>query len=143
MRAVQAEASLETDVARLKEQMRDVGASQQDAYRGVEACNQSVREMEARLDRELAELRSMIKALEAARVEDREHIVEGVKKLVGSSAKSSSTRAERGYEHTVEPGQTLSQIAAAYNVRVDAIVRANNLGNANAIRVGQVLFIPE
>lgn len=48
-----------------------------------------------------------------------------------------------GREHVIESGQTLSQIARAYGVSVKAVVRANNLKDANAIRVGQKLFIPE
>ncbi len=48
-----------------------------------------------------------------------------------------------GYEHVVESGQTLSEIARAYGVRVDAIVQANELPNAALIRAGQTLFIPK
>ena len=149
MRQEQEEANLQTDVQRLKEKMRDVGTAQQDVYRDVEACREAVRSLEMRLDRELSELRTMIKALEDARVRDREQIVEAISKRVGqlvgspSAGSRTSSHGDRGYEHTVQPGQTLSEIAKAYNVRPDVIVRANNLSNPNAIRVGQVLFIPE
>lgn len=48
-----------------------------------------------------------------------------------------------GYEHKVERGQTLSEIARGYNKSVESIMKANKLANPSAIRVGQVLFIPD
>ena len=54
-----------------------------------------------------------------------------------------STRARTGYNHTVEKGQTLSEIARGYGKSVDAIMKANNLKSATTIRPGQVLFIPD
>jgi LysM repeat protein len=45
--------------------------------------------------------------------------------------------------YVVQPGDTLSEIARTYGVTVDAIVEANNLGDADAIiNEGQVLVIP-
>jgi LysM repeat protein len=48
-----------------------------------------------------------------------------------------------GYEHVVKVGETLSQIAAAYKVKAQAIIDANNITNPNTVRPGQKLFIPE
>lgn len=48
-----------------------------------------------------------------------------------------------GYEHTVEKGQTLTEIARGYGTTVQAIMKANKLSNPSAIRVGQVLFVPD
>jgi len=47
-----------------------------------------------------------------------------------------------GFPYVVQWGDTLSSIARRFGVTVDAIVRANNLPNANMIRAGQVLIIP-
>ena len=44
--------------------------------------------------------------------------------------------------YIVRAGDTLSQIAARYNTTVAAIMKANNLTNADLIFVGQVLLIP-
>lgn len=44
--------------------------------------------------------------------------------------------------YTVRAGDTLSQIAARYGTTVAAIMKANNLTNADLIFVGQVLLIP-
>lgn len=44
--------------------------------------------------------------------------------------------------YTVQPGETLSQIALVFGCTVDEIVAANSLPSANAISVGQILYIP-
>ncbi len=51
--------------------------------------------------------------------------------------------ARAGYEHKVERGQTLSEIARGYGKSLDAILKANKISNPSSIRVGQVLFIPD
>jgi len=45
--------------------------------------------------------------------------------------------------HIVQDGESLSTIAKKYNVTVDAIVKLNNISNADFIVVGQELKIPE
>jgi LysM repeat protein len=62
---------------------------------------------------------------------------------VAPPASGSGGKAAVGYEHVVEAGQTLSEIALAYKVRADAIVKENGLKDASSIRVGQKLFIPK
>ena len=52
---------------------------------------------------------------------------------------SSGTSSKR---HTVGRGETLGEIAARYGVSVTALVKANDLANANLIRIGQRLTIP-
>jgi cell wall-associated NlpC family hydrolase len=44
--------------------------------------------------------------------------------------------------YTVQPGETLNQIARQFDVRSDAIVQASNLDDANKLSVGSVLKIP-
>lgn len=44
--------------------------------------------------------------------------------------------------YTVQPGNTLSVIAAQFGVGVDEIVAANNLPNAESLHIGQELVIP-
>ena len=44
--------------------------------------------------------------------------------------------------HTVEAGESLSQIAKDYDVSIGDIMRVNNITNANLVRPGQVLIIP-
>jgi LysM repeat protein len=42
----------------------------------------------------------------------------------------------------VQPGETLSTIAADYGVDATSLAAANNLANPNMLRAGQRLFIP-
>lgn len=44
--------------------------------------------------------------------------------------------------HTIEGGESLSQIASRYGVSVETIMWENSLANANAIRAGQKLLVP-
>jgi len=44
--------------------------------------------------------------------------------------------------YTIRSGDTLTAIALKYKVTVDAIVKLNNIANANLVSVGQVLKIP-
>lgn len=44
--------------------------------------------------------------------------------------------------HTVKAGESLSVIAQSHGVSTSALQRANNLADANSLRVGQVLVIP-
>lgn len=44
--------------------------------------------------------------------------------------------------YTVKPGDTLWRIAQSHNVSVEALQRANNMGDSGVVIVGQVLTIP-
>lgn len=44
--------------------------------------------------------------------------------------------------HTVQPGETLVSIAAAYGVPLAELIAVNNIQDPNLIQVGQVLVIP-
>jgi len=108
----------------------------------------------------LQELESRIARLDAARETDRQAIVdelskrmaEAIKRAVGSgttastSVRSTTRRTSgstTGYEHVVQPGETLSAIAAAYGVSASVIAQENNITDPTKLRAGQKLFIPE
>lgn len=104
------------------------------------------------LDSRLAELERRIAEVDRARERDKQEIVDRlsrtIEQIIASTARPAAPRGPRaaggyGYEHTVRPGETLSQIAAAYGVRTRAIIEANDIPNPDMLRVGQVLFIPE
>jgi peptidoglycan-N-acetylglucosamine deacetylase len=48
-----------------------------------------------------------------------------------------------GRTHVVKSGETLTLIAGRYGVSVAAIMKANNIANADQIYAGQVLIIPD
>lgn len=93
-----------------------------------------------------------VDALEAARAKDRQDIVDALSremaKLVGGSGGGGRTPPSRGgtqsgRNHTVKAGQSLSEIASAYGVKVNAIIDANQIKNPNLLRAGDILFIPD
>lgn len=103
------------------------------------------------LQTQLDGLQGQIRTLDAARAQDKKEIYDDISKKIATLLKpaASATRAPRrtgsetGYEHVVQPGESLSKIAAAYGVKMSAIVEANGLESPDNIRVGQKLFIPD
>ena len=110
-----------------------------------------------RLQTRLDELDARIARVDAAREKDKKELVdrpsaqiaEIMAKSAASRGSSGVRRSERrsasttGYEHEVQSGQSLSAIAAAYGVSVQAILDHNDIKDPHMIRAGQKLFIPE
>jgi LysM repeat protein len=107
------------------------------------------------LNASMDELQRRIRAVDAAREADKKEIVETLSKRVSSVLATQPSRSSapaasaprrqvssEGYEHVVEPGETLSAIAKAYGVRTDDIIQANNMKSADVLRVGQKIFVP-
>ena len=63
-------------------------------------------------------------------------------KAVAASTKSSSKASGSGATYEVKAGDSLSKIAAAHGVKTKALMEANNISDANKIRIGQKLAIP-
>ena len=132
--------ALETEYQRL---LREVDAMQGASYGSENAAGAA----QARMD----ELERRFNSMEASRAKDRQAIVEQLSGRIseimgGESGRKSAPRQAGnavGYEHTVQEGETLSAIAAAYKIRVSAIVDANSLKDQNTIHKGQKLFIPK
>ena len=55
---------------------------------------------------------------------------------------AAETPAAAAAEYVVQPGDTLAAIAAAHDVRLDDLIRVNNIQNPNVLSVGQRLLIP-
>ncbi|NLB65029.1 MAG: LysM peptidoglycan-binding domain-containing protein [Lentisphaerae bacterium] len=98
------------------------------------------------LQGQIEDLQRQLVALDAARAKDRDKLYQDISQNVAKLMKNSAparAASQTGYEHTVKTGESLSAIAVAYNVKVAAIVQANNLKSADQIYVGQKLFIPQ
>jgi LysM repeat protein len=139
--------NLQADVQRLRERVQGMSDAQQDLYRQIETLKAS-REAERKdLEARVAEMQRDLKAAEAARPQLKQEIIDSLSRqmaeLMRTQAAPPPSKAERGVEHVVQSGQTLSAIAKAYKVTPGAIIKANGLKDANSIRVGQKLFIPE
>ena len=107
----------------------------------------------AALQREIASLKGETAAIRADRETMKKEIVNQIssevakllasqQKAAAAAAASTAAASQSGYEHKVQPGQTLSAIAQAYGVSVEKIKKANGLKN-DVIRVGQTLFVPD
>jgi nucleoid-associated protein YgaU len=137
--------ALKADVYRLREQ----SGSASEGYEQVYADIERIRREQAEGDRELADrldqLEIRLRKQEAALDAMHKQIVAELSRKMAALMKSHTpaSRSEYGREHVVKSGETLSEIASAYGVTVTALVRANGLKDANAIRVGQKIFIPE
>jgi nucleoid-associated protein YgaU len=137
---------MEMEAQRLAREMDQV-------RRQSEAASQAgVRAMQPQVE----DLGRRVAELAAARERDKQAILDDVSRRVaellrrsggGSAAPRQATPRrtgpQEGYEHVVQPGETLSAIAQAYGVSTRAILQANNLPNADLLRVGQKLFIPK
>ena len=107
------------------------------------------------LQTQIEDLQRQIRALDAARAQDKKEVYDDISKKISTILKSSATASsaarpakprsssQTGIEHVVQPGESLSKIAAAYGVRMDVIVQENGLSSPDSIRVGQKLFIPD
>lgn len=133
----------------------------------VEAFEQLIQRLEARIieaerqARDVAQLREELREARDDRARLKTEISQGmgaaVKRMLDehqaqtlaqiqkavAAARPAPPPRQSGYNHTVENGQTLSLIAREYKTSVSAIVKANNLGSADVLKIGQVLFIPD
>ena len=59
-----------------------------------------------------------------------------------AAARTASTPTVRMTRVTLRPGDTIGAIAARYRVSQSSIIKANRIGNARLVRIGQVLNVP-
>lgn len=141
---------LREDLSRVKGQMETVElenrrvANEFDKLRA--AC--SDKRDQAAIQERLAGLERQIQAVNEAREKDKQAIVDQLSaKLAEIMSKPAAAArpahsAAAGNEHVVQPGETLSAIAAAYKVKAGAIIEANNLSDPDHLKAGQRLVIP-
>ncbi|HOW98501.1 MAG TPA: LysM domain-containing protein [Kiritimatiellia bacterium] len=135
---------VELEISRLQTNLETLRAGQS---RADTSETQAIQARVEDLDRRL-------RALDAARQQDKQEIVDSLSKkiaqLVGSASSGSSAKKQSGsrksgpstgYEHEVQPGESLSAIAAAYGVSSKVIMEDNGITDPDKLRVGQKLFI--
>ncbi|MEI6644631.1 MAG: LysM peptidoglycan-binding domain-containing protein [bacterium] len=144
------------EVRHLAEQMAEINRNQIELDMRVQrleakSSGGSSTEEIAAIKRDIAMIRAERETLKKEITDDLVARIDKVVSRSGASAPSSkpsptstnSARTRSGYNHTVEKGQTLSEIARGYGKTLDVIMKANNLKTSNTIRPGQVLFIPD
>lgn len=127
---------LEDNDSRLLESQQEV--QQLRAELGKRPTNDDLQNLENRI----SALEQMIQRMEMQRAKDREEIIEILSQRIATVLKQQQPPPAAGRTHQVSSGETLSAIAAAYRVRSQSIINANNLQNPNNLRVGQKLIIP-
>jgi nucleoid-associated protein YgaU len=159
----------DTEGARLQLAYEQMGAEAARNQSRLDALEQTQRQMEANLlsiekqllaeaglRAEVAVLRREVGTLRAEREQLRKEIVDDlsgrISRMMAAQASAGGTGTTRptgaggrqsGRLHKVERGQTLSEIARAYNSTTRAIMQANNISDGHLIREGQELFIPD
>lgn len=143
-RQVQDVESLKAEVYRLKQETGSASSGFEQIYADIERGRRDQNEGDKELADRLDQLERRVRERDAAIDAMHKQIVAELSRKMATLMKSHApTGSEYGREHVVRPGETLSEIASAYGVTLNALVRANGLKNANAIRAGQKLFIPE
>ncbi|MDP6523350.1 MAG: LysM peptidoglycan-binding domain-containing protein [Kiritimatiellia bacterium] len=141
-------ARMQREIAQLQSRVADMSEGQDRVFSDVETTRTSSDQRSRVLEDRLTAIERTLSAQPAEREKLRKQIVDDLSRKMGQimrtqEAQAVSQRSSSGYEHVVKPGETLSEIAAAYGVTVTVIVRENKLKSADVIRVGDKLFIPE
>ena len=111
---------------------------------------------------DLEGLAKTIREVDRKRVQDKELILKEMKALIRSNSRGVSrtkppkisSTPQKGFDHTVQSGETISAIIAAYNAELKgqsikkritrkSVLDANPNLNPRTIRIGQSLFIPD
>lgn len=137
---------LQQDVASLKEKIRSIESANERLVLEMEAVKVSSA-------KDIVDIRNAMGAEnEKSKQDIKQDLASTLSKQIEAIMRSqyqsppvsrSGSRTERGGEHIIEAGQTLTHIARIYGISVDALMKANNITDANSIRKGDKLVIPK
>jgi LysM repeat protein len=136
---------LQVRVRRLEERVVTLQSANQSLYREMDALRASSAAGDRDLRTQVAEVVKTLKASEGAIEKVRQETVKALSDKIAEVIRAQEVvppKVEKGREHVVQRGETLTRIAAAYQADVAEILRANKLQDAHSLRVGQKLFIP-
>ncbi|MCL1909960.1 MAG: LysM peptidoglycan-binding domain-containing protein [Kiritimatiellaeota bacterium] len=165
-------AGAEAAIADMRAEIEELNSALNKAYakaeRDTRSANSDTRAEIAALRGELATLRAKVDALPAAiskLIDEREkkiiaytdssvkaaetRITNANRRPVNTTTTTSGGQFTQAYEHVVESGQTLSEIAQAYSqqtgtrITVNDILSANNIPDASKLKIGQKILIPK
>ena len=108
---------------------------------------------------DLEGLAKSIREIDRKRLQDKDLILKEMKALLRSAPAGTKpppviSKPQKGFDHTIEAGETISAIIAAYNaqlknqgvkkpITLKTVLDANPKLNPRVMRIGQVLFIPD
>lgn len=139
---------LRQQTAALEQRIDALESVREETYRQLDQIRHALRAIESDSARQRNELTAAIQAESSARDAMRADLTRSLSERIAEIMRTqvqppAPLRAESGYEHVVRQGETLSEIARAYGVSMNAIIRANRIERPDALRVGQKLFIPD
>ena len=146
-----------TEIDQLRARVEALEKLQQDMDSRLAARRAEDDKQRQEMREQLAAMERTLKAYEASREADKQAIINDLTAKIAKiadlmrppppparpGAAPAPAGSTGGREHVVVAGETLSAIAATYKVRLRAIVEANGLKDANSLKVGQRLAIPE
>jgi LysM repeat protein len=145
--------SLRVGLQRLEHRVADLTREQETLGQDLQSARYEMQQNTSQTDVALTALSARLDEQARSQVTLRQELTQDLSSRMASILQSqaqaqaqrvqSGTRAEAGYEHEVRQGETLSEIARAYGVSARDIMQANRLNNADVLRIGQKLFIPD
>ena len=163
--------ALKENVSRLQSQLEDLMLSYTALKKEVDSLRSELRKVRAQSAQkdpgeatrgDIENLAKTIREVDRKRSADKELILKEMKSLVRNIPKSrpntaplaATPRSEKGFEHSVQSGETISAIIAAYNdvlksqgakkrITLKSVLDANPKLNPRSIQIGQILFIPD
>ncbi len=140
--------ALQQRTAALQQRVEALEVVREESYAHLDHIRTGLKRLEADLARQRSDQATAIQAEAAAREAMRMELVRSLSERITEIMRTHApqpkpAQVQSGYEHTVKPGETLSEIARAYGVGINAIIRANNIQRPDSLRVGETLFIPE
>ena len=139
---------LKVRMRRLEERVVALQSANQVLYRetdALRALSRAATASDQELRAKIAEIAKLLRTSESAIENVRQEVVQTLSDKIAEVIRAQQSvppKIEKGREHIVKRGETLTRIAAAYKVSVAEILRANNLREGQLLRVGQKLFIP-
>ncbi|MBO61293.1 MAG: hypothetical protein CMO63_04900 [Verrucomicrobiales bacterium] len=163
--------ALRENVNRLQSQLDDLTLSYSALKKELDSLRSELRKVRAQSSQkdpsaatrgDIENLAKTIREVDRKRSADKELILKEMKSLVRNIPKSrpntsppaTPPRSQKGFEHSVQSGETISAIIAAYNevlknqgtkkrITLKSVLTANPKLNPRSIQIGQVLFIPD
>ena len=158
------DAALEERVNKLNGYLQDLQATAEAQRRQIEDLGRQIDSLREQINKpgnnattdDLRKLAEQVQEIDKKREADKELILKEIEALGKVAAKASKPRitdtpagspSDKGYEYTVQSGDTLIAIVNAYRdqgikVTVDQILKANPGLKPTNMKVGQKIFIP-
>lgn len=136
--------SIKANITRLNERVSEMQQAQEVLFKEIADLRQAVEQSNNANNSRRMDIESRLRAIEQSWDKNKQEIVSTLSKRMADvmNRQAQEQQTETGVEHIVKQGETLSEIAKAYGVSVNAIIKANGIQKPDAIRAGQKLFIP-